>query len=44
MNLRLFKKKKKLKMEKFIGPVKADPPPWDVPLDQTKPPMRVTML
>jgi hypothetical protein len=29
--LRLFKKKKKKKPE----PWKPDPPPWDVPLDQT---------
>jgi hypothetical protein len=31
---RLFKKEKK-----FVGPVKPNPPPWDVPLDQTKAPM-----
>ena len=35
LNLKLFKKKKK---KKFVGPVKANPPPWDVPLDQTKAP------
>jgi hypothetical protein len=29
--LRLFKKKKKKKPE----PTKPNPPPWDVPLDQT---------
>jgi hypothetical protein len=35
--LRLFRKRKKKK--KFVGPVKPDPPPWDVPLDQTKAPV-----
>jgi hypothetical protein len=34
--LRLLKKKKK----KPLRPVKANPPPWDVPLDQTKPKRR----
>jgi hypothetical protein len=34
---RLFKKKKKKK--KWVGPVKPNPPPWDVPLDQTKAPL-----
>jgi hypothetical protein len=28
---RLVKRKKR-----FVGPVKPNPPPWDVPLDQTK--------
>jgi hypothetical protein len=23
----------------FVGPVEPDPPPWDVPLDQTKAPI-----
>lgn len=32
---RLLKRKKKKKR----GPLKADPPPWDVPLDKTKPKM-----
>jgi hypothetical protein len=36
LTLKLFKKKKK----KPLRPVKANPPPWDVPLDQTKPKIR----
>ena len=35
--LELFKKKKK---KKFVGPVTAEPIPWDVPLDQTTPKIR----
>jgi hypothetical protein len=37
LKLKLFKKKKKKK--KFVGPVKGNPPPWDVPLDQTTAPI-----
>jgi hypothetical protein len=36
MNFKLFKKSKK---KAPVGSIKPDPPPWDVPLDQTKPPM-----
>lgn len=33
---------KKLSRQKwFVGPVKPDPPPWDVPLDQTEAPLHV---
>jgi hypothetical protein len=35
LKIRLPKRKKKKKR----GPLKADPPPWDVPLDQTKMPI-----
>jgi len=31
---KLFKKEKA-----FVGPVRPNPPPWDIPLDQTKAPM-----
>jgi hypothetical protein len=34
---KLFRKKQKKK--KWVGPVKPNPPPWDVPLDQTKAPL-----
>jgi len=27
------------KKKKFVGPVKPNPPSWDVPLDQTKAPI-----
>jgi hypothetical protein len=36
LNFKLLKKKKK---KVSVGSVKPNPPPWDVPLDQTKPPM-----
>lgn len=32
--LKIRKKKKR-----FVGPVKPNPPPWNVPLDQTKAPI-----
>jgi hypothetical protein len=32
--LKILKRKKK---KKFVGPVKPEPIPWDVPLDQTTP-------
>ena len=27
--------KKLFRKKSFVGPVEPDPPPWDVPLDQT---------
>ena len=39
MKIKFFKRWKKKK--KWVGPVKPNPPSWDVPLDQTKMPMHV---
>jgi hypothetical protein len=39
VNLKSLKKKLFKKEKPFVGPVKPDPPAWDVPLDQTKAPI-----
>ena len=39
MSFKSLKKKLFKKKKKFVGPVKPNPPPWDVPLDQTEAPM-----